>query len=104
MGEPTSEVRWSGPPEQVEPAALRQIRESGQALLAAGRLDEAIELFVSALDAVLRKTRDLELLVAKLRKERAGKHSEQVDAAQLQLLFEQLCSESGPELGLDPEA
>jgi transposase len=59
---------------------------------------------VSALDAVLRKTRDLEVLVAKLRKERAGKHSEQVDPAQLQLLFDQLCSESGPEFGLDPEA
>jgi transposase len=104
MGEPTSAARSSRRPEKVQPAALRQIRESAQALLAAGRLDEAIELFVSALDAVLRKTRDLELLVAKLRKERAGKHSEQVDVAQLRLLFEQLCSESGPELGLDPEA
>ena len=44
----------------AEPSALRQIRESAQALLAAGKVDEVFEFFVSALDAVLRKTRDLE--------------------------------------------
>ena len=55
-----------------EPAALRQIRESAQALRAEGKVEEAFEFFLSALEAVLRKTRDLELLVAKLRREGAS--------------------------------
>ena len=90
-----------------EPSALRQIRESAQALLAEGKVEEAFDFFVSALDAVLRKTRDLELLVAKLRRERAGKRSERIDPGQLQLLFEVLCSqtnEADPTPAIDPEA
>jgi len=59
-------------------------------MLAEGKVDEAFELFVSALDAVLRKTRELELLVAKLSRERVGKRSERIDPGQLQLMFEQL--------------
>ena len=62
-----------------EPSALRQICESAQALLAEGKVEEAFDFFVSALEAVLRKTRDLELLVAKLRRERVGKRSERID-------------------------
>lgn len=73
-----------------ELSALRQIRESARALLAEGRVEEAFEFVVSALDAVLRKTRDLELLVAKLRRQQVGKRSERIDPAQLQLLFEVL--------------
>lgn len=90
-----------------EPSALRQIRESAQALLAEGKVEEAFEFFVSALDAVLRKTRNLELLVAKLRRQQVGKRSERIDPGQLQLLFEALCSqtsESGPAVAIDPEA
>ena len=45
---------------------------------------------LSALEAVLRKSRELELLVAKLRRERLGQSSERVNAAQLALLFEEL--------------
>ena len=89
---------------KAEPAALRQVRESAQALLAQGQVDEAFEFFVSALDAVLRKTRDLELLVAKLQRERVGKRSEQIDPAQLQLLFEELCSRGEPQAPIDPQA
>jgi transposase len=103
MNSLTAESRPQGT-RTAESSALRQVRESAQAMLAEGKVDEAFEFFISALDAVLRKTRDLELLVAKLRKERIGKQSEQVDRAQLELLFEQLCSESRPELELDPEA
>jgi hypothetical protein len=55
------------------PSALRQIRESAQALLGEGKVEEAFEFFLSALEAVLRKTRELELLVAKLRREGVGK-------------------------------
>jgi transposase len=76
-------------------SALRQIRKSASALLTEGKVDEAFEFVVSALDAVLRKTRDLELLVAKLRRQQVGKRSERIDPAQLQLLFEVLCSQTG---------
>jgi transposase len=92
----------------AEPSALRQIRESAQALLAGGKVDEAFEFVVSALDAVLRKTRDLELLVAKLRRQQAGKRSERIDHGQLQLLFEVLCSQTtgadATVAAIDPEA
>jgi len=90
-----------------EPSALRQIRESAQALLTEGKVEEAFEFFASALDAVLRKARDLELLVAKLRREQAGKRSERIDPGQLQLLFEVMCSqtsETDPTPAIDPEA
>jgi hypothetical protein len=80
-----------------EVSALRPIRESARALLAEGKVEEAFEFVVSALDAVLRKTRDLELLVAKLRRQQVGKRSERIDPAQLQLLFEVLCSQTGEE-------
>jgi transposase len=89
---------------KAEPPALRQVRESAQALLAQGQVDEAFEFFASALEAVLRKTRDLELLVAKLQRERVGQRSERIDPGQLQLLFEELCSRGAPEAVLDPEA
>ena len=46
------------------------MRVSAQALLSQGKADEAFELFLAALEAVLVKNRDLELLVAKLRRER----------------------------------
>jgi uncharacterized protein YbcI len=42
------------------------------------------------MDAVLQKSRELEQLVAKLRRERLGQRSERVNAAQLALLFEEL--------------
>ena len=90
-----------------EPSALRQIRESAEALRAEGKVEEAFEFFLSALEAVLRKTRDLELLVAKLRREGAGKRSERIDPGQLQLLFEALCSqrsEADPAATMDPQA
>jgi transposase len=91
-----------------ESVALRQVRESAQALLLEDKVEEAFEFFVSALDAVLRKTRDLELLVAKLRREQARKKSERIDPGQLQLLFEVFCSQmtetGNPAPVIDPEA
>ena len=87
-----------------EPEAVRQVRESARALLAQGQIEEAFEFCVSALEAVLRKTRDLELLLAKLQRERVGPRSERVDPAQLQLLFEQLCSRDESALAIDPQA
>jgi len=112
VGQPTVGPRTAGQwgTRTGEPPALRQVRDSAQALLTEGKVDEAFEFVVSALDAVLRKTRDLELLVAKLRREQVGKRSERIDPAQLQLLFEMLCSQSSETQAdpapaiIDPEA
>lgn len=84
-----------------ETEALRQIRESARALLDKGQAEEAWEFFLSALEAVLTKNRELELLVAKLR--RVGTKSERIDPAQLSLLFQELLAQGGPE-AVDPEA
>lgn len=83
--------------------AFEQVREAAEAMVVEGRGEEALEFLLSALAAVLTKSRELELLVAKLR--RAGRSSERVDPQQLALLFEELVAmgEAGPE-GLDPEA
>ncbi len=106
MHEPTAGPRAPerGADTSAEPSALRQVRASAQALLAQGKADEAWELFLSALAAVLVKNRELELLVAKLRRERIGTKSERLDPAQLSLLFEALMGQGGPEGQVDPEA
>ena len=83
--------------------AVRQVRESAHALLAEGKIEEAFEFCVSALEAVLRKTTQLELLLAKMQKQRLGTRSERIDPAQLQMLFEELCQQGGPEPPADPE-
>src|SRR5437867_42576 len=93
------------PPPRAELAALRQIRESARALLDQGKVDEAWEFFLSALEAVLVKNRELELLVTKLRRERIGRKSERIDPAQLALLFEALVGQQeDPQAQVDPEA
>ena len=95
----------SHPPRDGASSPLAQVRESAEALLAEGQVDEAFDFFVSALEAVLRQNRDLELLVAKLRRERVGKRSERLDPAQLSLLFEQLAELGGQEqVDLEAEA
>jgi len=84
--------------------ALRQIRESAEALLREGKTEESWELLLSALEAVLAKSQELELLVARLRRAARGTKSERIDPAQLQLLFDELirqCAEAGQP---DPEA
>ena len=91
------------PPPRVEIAALRPIRESAQALLAQGQVDEACEVLLSALQAVLVKNRELELLLAKLRRERIGRHSERLDPGQLALLFDVLVGHGGAGPEVDPE-
>ena len=88
----------------AEPFALRQVKEAAQALLAQGKVEEAFEFFTSALEAVLRKSREMELLLLKLQKERLGTRSERVDPAQLQMLFEELVRQGGPEPLPDLEA
>jgi transposase len=90
----------------AEPAALRQVQESARALLAEGKVEEAFEFFVAALAAVMHRSRELELLVAKMRRQQYGKRSERLDPRQLQLLFEAFCSqanEAGATAEMDPE-
>jgi transposase len=94
----------AAPPPKRAMAALRQIKESAQALLREGKTEETWELLLSALDAVLSRNCDLELLVAKLRRERLNPRSERLDPAQLALLFEALAGQAAPEPEIDPEA
>lgn len=86
------------------PPSLAQIRDTAQALLAQGKVDETWDFFVAALDAVLVKNRELELLVLKLRRERIGRHAERLDPRQIALLFEALLAQSGPGPAIDPDA
>lgn len=87
---------------KAEFTALGQIKESARALLEQGKGEEAWELFLSALEAVLVKNRELELLVAKLR--RVGTTSERIDPAQLSLMFQELFGQGNPQVQGDPEA
>lgn len=83
--------------------AFERVREAAQAMVAEGRGDEAFDFLLSALAAVLKKSRELELLLAKLR--RVGRSSERVDPQQLALLFDELTSQLGSQAGTpDPEA
>lgn len=84
--------------------ALRQIQDSAQALLREGKTEETWEFFLSALEAVLSRNGELELLLARLRRERLKRRSERIDPAQLALLFEALAGQAAPEEEIDPEA
>ena len=83
---------------------LAQIRDTAQALLAQGQVDETWDFLLAALDAVLIKNRELELLVLKLRRERIGRHTERMDPRQIALLFEALLAQGGPGPAIDPDA
>ena len=74
----------------TEPGPVAQIREAAQALLSEGRTEDAFEYFLAALAAVLRKNTELELLLAKLRRERVASRSERISPEQLALLLEEL--------------
>ena len=87
-----------------DPAALQQVRHAAATLLADGHVEEAVEVVIAALAAVLEQTRDLELLVTKLRRAQGSPRSERVDSAQLALLFEQLCGQHPRPALPDPEA
>jgi transposase len=85
--------------------ALEQVRQTAQVLVEEGRGVEALDFVLSALAAVLSKSRELELQMAKLLRERVGRTSERVDPGQLALLFQELVEQLGPEAGTpDPEA
>ena len=99
-----SQVPRGSPTPRADRSALGQIRESAQALLAQGKADETWEFLLAALDAVLVKNRELELLVTTLRRARLGTHSERIDPAQLALLFEALVGHAGAATAVDADA
>lgn len=94
--------RYHAEPGAAAPA-FTQVREMVLALRAEGHTDQAFDFLLSALAAVLRKSRELELLLAKVR--RVGRSSERMNPEQLALLFEELLEQLGGELPApDPEA
>jgi hypothetical protein len=82
----------NGEPDAAGPA-YAEVRDQARAMLAEGEQEEAFEFLLAALAAVLRKSRELELVLAKLR--RVGRSSERVDPKQLALLFEELVEQLG---------
>jgi transposase len=90
-------------PARRESTALRQVRESALALLREGKAEESLEYSLSALEAVLAKTQELELLVAKLRRASWNGKSERIDPAQLSLLYQALLDQGGVEVAPDAE-
>ena len=72
------------------PDPYQQIRDSALALVTEGQHEEATEYALEALQAVLRRNRELELLVLKYRRAQMGQTSERLDSKQLMLLFEEL--------------
>lgn len=89
---------------RVDLGALQQMRASAQTLLRQGNVDESGELLLAALEALIVKNHELEWLLAKLRRERIGRHSERLDPSQLALLFETLLTQGGALTPRDPEA
>lgn len=106
MREPAASGTPAGapPPPKREMPALRQVQESVQRLLQEGKTEEALELLLSALEQVLAKNIELEWLVAKLERARAKRSSEQLNPAQLSLLFKALEAQGGSPAQSDPEA
>lgn len=100
MSSPAPAATGLQPPTGEMPA-LRQLRESAEALHAAGKVDESVALLLAALQAVLVQNRETEWLVAKLRRERLGRHTERLAPGQLALLFDLLVSQ-GPLPEIDP--
>jgi len=90
--------RYEIPSGDAAGPAFAQVRNTAQSMVAEGRGEDAFEFLLAALEAVLRKSRELELLLAKMR--RVGRSSERVDPKQLALLFEELMEQ----LGSEPEA
>jgi len=72
------------------------VRLSAEDLLTEGKADEALDLFASALGAVLEKNRDLALMIQKLRSEHAGRRTEKIDPEQLKLMLEKLGEQENP--------
>lgn len=94
----------SSSPRKIE-RPFRQIQHAASELIEDGKPDEAVELTLSALHAVLKENVRLDLLIQKLRASKAGKSgSEKIDAEQLSLLLELLEAETGKDEEPDIES
>jgi len=83
--------------------ALAQVRSAVTDLAQDGKYAEAVEYALAALAAVLQKSSELELLLAKLRAAGLGKRSERTNAEQLALLLDELLKQA-PQPEMDPDA
>ena len=84
-------------------AAFSQVRSAVEEMEKAGRENEVRDYLLSAIAALLQKSGELELLIAKLRRERVGKRGERTDNEQLALLLEEMLRNL-PQPEIDPEA
>lgn len=83
---------------------LRQVQVTTQALRDEGHPEEAWAVVFAALDTVLTRNAELELLVAKLQGGPRTSRSERIDPAQLSLLRQVVASHPAADLVVDPEA
>ena len=83
---------------------LDDLRKAALSLLEQGCTTEAFEYLLSALASLLSSKRELELLVAKLKREQVGRSSERIDPDQLRLLFEELVRKSAEADATEPES
>lgn len=87
---------------------LRQIQSIAHELLEHGHPEEAVEVTLSALAALLSRNAELELLLKKLRRAQAGvSKSEKLDPRQLELLFamlESMGDEEEPDIEAEAKA
>jgi transposase len=91
MADVNTPSRYELPDTHAAGPAFAEVREAARAMWSEGAQDQALDFVLAALGAVLRKSRELELLVAKLR--RAGRSSERLDPEQLALLFAELAEQ-----------
>jgi len=82
--------------------APAQVRSAVEDLAKDGRHTDAMEYALAALAAVLQKSSERELLLAKLRAAGLGKRSERTNAAQRALLLDELLKQA-PQADVDPE-
>jgi transposase len=81
--------------------SLEEMSRTVTEMQASGRGAEAIEMLLAALDSVHDHNRRLELLVLKLKRQGHRSKSEGVSAEQLQLLYEELQKQGGPDSPAD---
>jgi transposase len=72
----------------VTETPLDQMRTAASTLVRDGKAEDAVEMVLQAVAAVLRENRNLQMMVLKLQHERAGKKSERLNPEQLALVFE----------------
>jgi transposase len=97
----TSNTRTLSLPKMSGGVALAQVQSTIAELEKEGRHDDVRDFLLATLAAVLEKSSEMELMLIKLRRERAGKRSEQTNSEQLALLIDQLMKES-PAPEMDP--